>query len=251
MNKPNLSFINDKEWIAERNRYWKVIEVNLKSDFRSKDLKCINHYYMTGKQIEGYRLSDGALLQYYPLANAEGWDFVLENLVEMSSIFEHDFYYSVYGNYIGFGTLEEKLRYFDYYHPNSFQSVVKSNVPVGQNKDEVELIIDKLKIFHFIASSLIRFIDKNQSSICFYRSTYFYSLLCFLDTQDMKQGGDPHYFLSRMMRLACNYKPKVENNDPKKVQYFLSDFSEKLDTLELDTSVKKLWQEIKQEQGVA
>ena len=208
MVKPDLTFTNDPEWKEKRLAVWRENEADLKSEFRKKDLKSIEHYLMTGDQVENYRLSDKALLGYFPLCTAEGWDYVYQSLVKKPDLFEYEFYYSTHGNKNMQATHQEKLRYFDYYHPEVFSPVIKSRVPICG--EYVEINVDSLKLFDFMAAKLTQMIEKDRFSICFYRKEYFFSTLLTANFDgDDRESQSACNLLKRLMKNACIFQPKV------------------------------------------
>lgn len=252
MNELDIGFINDPEWKKERDSLWGPIEQSLKTDLRKIQLTALKRYYFTGELSEHYKISDSALLYYFPLYTSAGWDYVFQYLVKDPSAFEYDFYYSIHDRSRLMPSMKEQLQYFDYFHPVIYQPNIRSRVPIGADGKIVEIQVDKLKLFCFLASQLITFVERNESALCYYRRDYFFSMLPFISPEESHGENTRTYtFLRRFMRQACNYSPKVEFTDPdKKPQKFLKEFAGKLDTLDLDSSVKELWNEVKQEKGV-
>ena len=74
----DLSFTNDPQWQAERERLWQGIEKDLKANFRRKELSDLKHYFFTGEAIGTYASDDAGKIGYFPVQTEEGWDYVLE-----------------------------------------------------------------------------------------------------------------------------------------------------------------------------
>ncbi len=61
----DLSFTNDPQWQAERERLWQGIEKDLKANFRRKELNVIKHYFFSGELLEGYTIERWCTLQLF------------------------------------------------------------------------------------------------------------------------------------------------------------------------------------------
>ena len=59
----DLSFTNDPQWQAERERLWQGIEKDLKANFRRKELSDLKHYFFTGEAIGTYASDDAGKIQ--------------------------------------------------------------------------------------------------------------------------------------------------------------------------------------------
>lgn len=204
---------------------------------------------MTGEQVENYRLSDKALLGYFPLCTGEGWDYVYQSLVKKPDVFESEFYYSTHGNKNMQATDQEKLRYFDYYHPEVFSPVIKSRVPICG--EYVQINVDPLKLFNFMASMLIQMIEKDRFSICFYRKDYFFSVLQVVNFDGIdSESQRATRLLKRFMKNACAFQPKIAPKDSKNHTQFLSNLRDQFEFNTEKLSIKNIWKRVKEAQGV-
>lgn len=249
MLNPDLSFTNNSQWLEQRQQLWRQVEEQLKPNFRKKELEVIEAYMMTGIVDEKSPLPDSALLNYFPLMEATGWDYVYQSLVKKPNLFEYEFYYSTHGNMNTQVTEEEKLRYFDYYHPEVYSPIVKSRVPICG--EYLEVNVDPIKLFNFMASMLIQMIEKDRFSICFYRKEYFFSvmLICDFDGSD-SESQRASRLLKRFMKNACKFQPKIEPVDNTKHIQFLSDVRDQLESNTQNASINEVWLKVKEEQGV-
>ena len=59
----DLSFTNDPQWQAERERLWQGIEKDLKANFRRKELSDLKHYFFTGEAIGTYASDDAGKIE--------------------------------------------------------------------------------------------------------------------------------------------------------------------------------------------
>ena len=145
---------------------------------------------------------------------------------------------------------KEKLRYFDYYHPEVFSPVIKSRVPICG--EHVEINVDPLKLFDFMAAKLVQMIEKDRFSICFYRKEYFFSTLLTANFDgDDRDSQSACNLLKRLMKNACVFQPKVVPRDDTNHVQFLSDLKRCLESNTENLRVDGIWQQVKEEQGVS
>ena len=81
-----------------------------------------------------------SLLEWFPLVDVEGWDYVLSELTPRADIYQYEFYRSILGPAHGTSGIDSKSRYFDYYHPSEFQPLLRSRVPVGKEKIDSRIL---------------------------------------------------------------------------------------------------------------
>ncbi len=248
--KPDMSFTQDVEWQIAREKAWAPLESGLKTDFRKKEIACIKQYFFTGVIPEGYHLDDdGALLSHFPLVTPEGWDYVLQYLVKDKEVFEYKFYYSIYGGADGHDSIEKQLDYIDYFHPDTYQPVIKSRVPVGKEGEVVTVEVDLYRLFCFFASRFTKFVERGgEPPLGFYRLDYFFSMLPLLDdTEENDETERAFGLLRRIMKQAYKFSPKVEYNDTERQFEFLNKVREYLEGDSASSSVKELWVSVKKE----
>ncbi|WP_445364008.1 hypothetical protein ACJJIQ_05930 [Microbulbifer sp. ANSA003] len=250
--QPDLEFTKDSEWINQRERYWKPLEADLKENNRSAKVAQFKQLYLTGTcdDIPTLRNAErsGAIVIYYPLQTAEGWDFAFQNEYLKPELFKKFFYDSLENTYKNWMPSEEvQLRFFDYFHPEIYQQVVKSRVPVGRDQKVVELDVDPYDLFDRMCGCIGSYLRKGYPTILMKRLDYFFSCLDALGdlaNSDSKSVEYCIYFIRRFLNNYFEFNPKVILDDQSQQIAFLKRFYDHVANNPVDPSIKKIWQEV-------
>lgn len=260
MNSMDLEFTQNEDWIENRTLIWKPIEKNLSTDFSEKEILDVAQYFYTGKPGESYILDDSGKFEYFPLQGKEAWDYILSNIVRKSSVFED----------LVKGTLQNRsneklfphmapyeLERWDYFLGETFNAVVKSRVPVGKDKEIVEVSLNPVEVFGDVAAMIMTSLDVGSGGEYpkfFARKNYFFSLLPFLTDEcfDKPRSRSKEYrasgLLNYIFQHVVDYKPDREFEDAGLVRKkFLEELEVEMDA-RLDTLCTKLqevWCEVK------
>ncbi|MDO6748471.1 hypothetical protein [Gilvimarinus sp. 1_MG-2023] len=255
----DLSITKAPDWIARRAEQWAVVREAIKGEVRKKDLKEIEHYFMTGEILSRNVLSDSSLFTYFPLKSEEGWDFVLEHIIESPFVIEHKLYWTIEGDLIRFGyTPEEELAQWDYFLGSTFKRNFKSRVPIGKNKEYAQFEVDVDRVFTLMFGPRLSYWisgeDDDLPRAYMLRKRYYFDLLSQMDEQDFDGvPGDSRIerLMTRQMNSVLDYQPKFPlTNEQKAVrQGFLDELREVFDGIEGDTKVKRMWQALKKKHG--
>jgi len=252
----DLIFTQDPEWQEAREKQWKPIEKDLKTDFSKKDLEPIKFYFMTGLLPEGKALSDGALLHYFPLKTPEGWDFVLENLAS-SSDFLKDAITANFHDLTDYGFSEEELlSHWDYFLGDSFKPQYKPRVPVDGHTN-IRIGLSAVECFNHISATVWAFLTGgvgDEKTIVIQKTDYFYSLWPEIKNEDFESDDDYSiesnciFIINSYFKQIVDFSPRVEFDDPNQTRpKFLKMMEEKLDELypQLCPKLQALWDETK------
>ncbi|WP_444928134.1 hypothetical protein ACJJI4_11325 [Microbulbifer sp. TRSA002] len=250
--QPDLEFTKDSEWNNQRERYWKPLETDLKENNRSAKVAQFKQLYMTGTcdDIPTLRNAErsGAIVIYYPLQTAEGWDFAFQNEYLKPDLFKKFFYDSLENTYINWMPSEEvQLRFFDYFHPEIYQHVVKSRVPIGRDQKIIELEVDLCDLLGRQLSNLIMYVNDDYYTPVIDRRAYFFSCL------DKVGDVGPHAeepapkcgrIIKRLLKARVQLLgQKVGEKEDKKLE-FLDELYSHIANKPVDPSIKKIWQEV-------
>ena len=243
--KPDLSFTENPTWKQEREVLWAPLEVTLKEAYRKKDIAARKIYFFTGEITNDFKEGgkvegDTSLLEWFPLPEAAGWDYVLSELTPRADIYEYEYYHSILGPAYGISGMDSKLRYFDYFHPSMFQPLVRSRVPVGKEGSIVEFTADPIKICENMASQFIGFILKDRQTHCYFRRKYFFDLLSVLNDEKSCSSENLRFSIPLFMRQALKFEPRIMPGDPGPQKQFLSDFVECVEALPKDSVLRSL-----------
>lgn len=70
----DLSITKDPKWIKAREKLWKPIGKRIAEDLRKDELEGVHHYFMTGQELPGHPMGDGASISWFPiLCNRQWW----------------------------------------------------------------------------------------------------------------------------------------------------------------------------------
>ena len=255
----DLSFTNDPQWQAERERLWQGIEKDLKANFRRKELNVIKHYFFSGELLEGYTISDGARFSYFPLQTNDAWDYILEEKLRSSASFEQ----ILFDNFRDYSMEPHKAPYelmrWDYFLTETFEPEVKSRVPVGREKEIVSITLDPLRVFSMIQASISKFLN---SGACgnwpkwIDRPKFYWGLWNYItddcfernDADENDSGATSVYFVENFLASTVEYKPRKDFPDPNQTRpKFLALLAEKMDEMydDLCPRLQQLWDETK------
>ncbi len=175
----DLSFTNDPQWQAERERLWQGIEKDLKANFRRKELNVIKHYFFSGELLEGYTISDGARFSYFPLQTNDAWDYILEEKLRSSASFEEILFDNFRDYSMEPHIAPYELMVWDYFLTETFEPEVKSRVPVGIKNEIVTITLDPLEVLSMIQAQIHGFLENGSCGNWpkwLKRDTYYWSL---------------------------------------------------------------------------
>lgn len=246
--EPDLSFTQCPEWIAEREERWKPIEAFLKEDNRLARVKTIKKYFMTGVCEDFELAKGGSIVLYCPLQTAEGWDWAFQNLKLLSPCYSRYWKSSLNNNFSDFfWDKEARLRFFDYFHPATYQPVIASRVPIGREQKVVEIELDVYELFGIMIAQMSGFVRKNERPILLTRMEYFFSCLDALgdlDDADRMSREQIEFFLIMFVNQYFNFTPKIEIPDPTEQKAFLARFYNHIANNPVHPSIKAIWQKV-------
>lgn len=256
----DLSFTKDEEWITERKKIWNKWSPRLEKTLTPQQLSVVEKYFMTGQESAEYKLSDGALLDYFPLQTAEGWDYVFENYIVKESEYR-DFLNESLQDRSDIELFPHKvsseLERWDYFFGEEFEPVIKSRVPVGREQKVIELELDPFDIFRRIAPGITGFLEKGLSGDWpkwVERQDYFWSLWqyvddnCFDEEDDYTTRGDVAHYCRRLMNSVVSIDKDEDYEDLCGTRSkFISMMEKKIDSMyeALCPKLRKLWDEVK------
>ncbi|WNZ54639.1 hypothetical protein QT397_17315 [Microbulbifer sp. MKSA007] len=173
--QPDLEFTKDPQWISQRLERWKPIEAFLKEDNRRERVLKIKNAFLSGV-CEDFELArSGSMVLYFPLQEAEGWDFAFMDERVKSEAFKRFFYSSLASDYEEFfWDQESRLRFFDYFHSKDFRLLIKSRVPIGREQKVVELDVDPYDLFDRMCGCIGSYLRKGYPTLLMERLDYFF-----------------------------------------------------------------------------
>ena len=255
----DLSFTNDPQWQAERERLWQGIEKDLKANFRRKELNVIKHYFFSGELLEGYTISDGARFSYFPLQTNDAWDYILEEKLRSSASFEQ----ILFDNFRDYSMEPHKAPYelmrWDYFLTETFEPEVKSRVPVGREKEIVSITLDPFHVLSMIQANISGFLGYGACGDWpkwLERPDYFWGLWryitdeCFINRDQRVRGKKSQcdYFANLFLENVVEYVPDKTFPDPNQTRpKFLALLAKKMDEMydDLCPRLQQLWDETK------
>ncbi|WP_444933474.1 hypothetical protein [Microbulbifer sp. JTAC008] len=245
---PDLEFTKDPQWISQRLERWKPIEAFLKEDNRRERVLKIKNAFLTGVCEDFGLARGGSIVLYFPLQEAEGWDFAFMDERVKPEVFKRYFYNSLTSDYEEFfWDQESRLRFFDYFHPKSYQSVIKSRVPIGRNQKIIELKIDLYDLLAKQLSGLILYVEDGFYTPIIDRQAYFFSGLDKVgDVGPHGVGPAPKCgrIIKRLLKARFQLLgQKVGEKEDKKLE-FLDELYSHIANNPVDPSIKKIWQEV-------
>jgi hypothetical protein len=89
----DLSITKNKDWIKKRELLWRPVSDALKENLRKKELDGVKHYFMTGEELPGHKMGDGASFSWFPIQTPESWDYLFEHVIKNPKEFEDRFYF--------------------------------------------------------------------------------------------------------------------------------------------------------------
>ncbi|NRA24850.1 MAG: hypothetical protein HRU08_10340, partial [Oleispira sp.] len=138
----DLSFTKDADWKNQRENVWIQWSASLKTSLTKKDFSIVKHFFMTGEERPEYKLSDGALLDYFPLQSQQGWNYVFENMIVNPREYR-DFFNESLQDRSDVDLFPHKAPYelarWDYFLGETFESTITSRVPIAGEKVTLEL----------------------------------------------------------------------------------------------------------------
>lgn len=246
--EPDLSFTQNPEWIAEREERWKPIEAFLKEDNRLARVKTIKKYFMTGVCEDFELAKGGSIVLYCPLQTDEGWDWAFQNPKLLSPCFSKYWKGSLNSNYSDFfWDKEARLRFFDYFHPATYQPVIKSRVPIGREQNVVEIQVDVYELFDNMCGLMCGFVRSAQHTVVSSRLDYFFSCLdslSDLENSNPQNQGTIVFFVEWFINQYFNFSPKIEISDPAEQKAFLTRFYNHIANNPVHPSIKAIWQKV-------
>ncbi|MGB2105303.1 MAG: hypothetical protein ACPHXV_04770 [Glaciecola sp.] len=252
----DLSFIKDPEWKIQRESIWNQWSASLKNSLTKKDFSIVEHFFMTGEESPEYKLSDGALLDYFPLQSKQGWNYVFEHMVVNPGEYR-DFFNESLQDRSDVDLFPHKAPYelarWDYFLGETFEPTITSRVPIAGEKVTLEL--DPYDVFCRIAPGFTGFLEYDNKSgewpKWIQRQDYFWSLWpVFIDedfSSESREVTKSLRFISRLLKFVSGEKV-YEYDDPNQTRpKFLRMMEEKLDELypQLCPKLQELWDETK------
>ncbi|WP_054114290.1 hypothetical protein [Marinagarivorans algicola] len=246
--QPDLSFTQNPQWISERENRWKPIEAFLKEDNRLTRVNAIKKYFFLG-ECEDFELAKtGSIVLYCPLQNAEGWDWAFQNSRLLPTAYLRYWKSSLNSNHEKFFWDDEaRLRFFDYFHPATYQSVIKSRVPIGREQKIVQIEVDQFEILRDMAAKFSQFLGGSEVPVIYYRLDYFFSFLdeaC--DVMDVSNNDkdDIQYFANNFLQRYFKIESDLEPKNRGEQKAFLTRFYNHIANNPVHPSIKAIWQKV-------
>ena len=254
----DLSFTKDADWKNQRENVWIQWSASLKTSLTKKDFSIVKHFFMTGEERPEYKLSDGALLDYFPLQSQQGWNYVFENMIVNPREYR-DFFNESLQDRSDVDLFPHKAPYelarWDYFLGETFESTITSRVPIAGEKVTLEL--DPHDVFCRIIVEIVVFIERGSGGDnpkWLQRIDYFWSLFpllsddCFIDKGRRSKSTKSIVLLKYVLPHIVKLQPEVDFDDPNQTRpKFLKMMEEKLDELypQLCPKLQALWDETK------
>jgi hypothetical protein len=213
---------------------------------------------MTGTLKEGESLSEGALIDWFPVQSPEAWDYLFQYVITNPKEFVDRFYFQ-------FGDLsdralnaEEELALWDYFAADEFRPVITSRVPVGSSGQIVSFQVDESEIaakFKISVTYWMRGLEKLDVKWRF-RTNYFLTFLHCLRADyhftELDIDGDlasrAGYLIDKLFGLVC--KPifdeeKIPLDEIVLRKKVIDELFLKLDQLDMAPAMKACWENAK------
>ena len=248
INQPDLSFTKNPEWMAEREQRWKPIEQFLKEDNRLARVNTIKEYFFHGKCEDFELAKTGSIVLYCPLQNEEGWDWAFQDSRLLPNAYLRYWKSNLNSNHEKFfWDNEARLRFFDYFHPTTYQPVIKSRVPVGRDKEFIAIDVDVCELFAMMCGRMGNYLRRGLPSVLLHRLDYFFS--CLDELGDLSQSNvdvvsDCRHYVERFARQYYNFTPKKKLDDDSQQKAFLTRFHNHIANNPVHPSIKTIWQKV-------
>lgn len=247
--EPDLSFTQNPEWIAERETHWKPIEEFLKENNRKKTIEQLRKLFFTGEIENAEDIREGFAVLYYPLQTAEAWDYLFQDARILPKCYKEFFKDSLMGSYADrfFWDKEARLRFFDYFHPATYQPVIKSRVPIGREQKVVEIEVDVYDLFGLMSAKFSQFVNYGNSTVMTQRLEYFFSTLDHvgdLDDANNRQKSKVSRIISRLLESHFRYEPEADLGEALEQKAFLTRFYNHIANNPVHPSIKAIWQKV-------
>lgn len=247
--QPDLSFTQNPQWISEREEHWKPIEDFLKENNRKKVVEQLKNIFFTGAIDNPEDIKEGFAILYYPLQTAEAWDYLFQDPRLAPRCFKDYMSASLMGSYNEkfFWDDEARLRFFDYFHPTTYQPVIKSRVPVGRDKEFIAIDVDVCELFAMMCGRMGNYLRRGLPSVLLHRLDYFFS--CLDELGDLSQSNvdvvsDCRHYVERFARQYYNFTPKKKLDDDSQQKAFLTRFHNHIANNPVHPSIKTIWQKV-------
>ncbi|WP_054112491.1 hypothetical protein [Marinagarivorans algicola] len=249
INQPDLSFTKKPKWIAERETHWGPIEGFLKENNRKKVVEQLKKLFFTGVIDNPEDVREGFAILYYPLQTAEAWDYLFQDVRLNPKCFKEFMNASLMGSYNEkfFWDDEARLRFFDYFHPATYQSVIKSRVPIGREQKIVGVDVDVHELFVLMCGCMGNYLRRGLPTILIHRLDYFFS--CLNELGDISEPtmvtiDDCNNYVERFTRQYFNFTPKTKLDDDSEQKAFLVRFYNHIANNPVHPSIKAIWQKV-------
>lgn len=247
--EPDLSFTQNPEWIAERETHWKPIEEFLKENNRKKTIEQLRKLFFTGEIENAEDIREGFAVLYYPLQTAEAWDYLFQDARILPKCYKEFFKDSLMGSYADrfFWDKEARLRFFDYFHPATYQPVIKSRVPIGREQKVVEIEVDANELLASMLALIAGFVRRNESPVIAERLDYLFSCL---DAAGNLDNSPPlvqrriNSLVESFINQHFEFAPEIEISDPAEQKAFLTRFFNHIANNPVHPSIKAIWQKV-------
>ncbi|WP_394202310.1 hypothetical protein [Marinagarivorans algicola] len=249
INQPDLSFTKKPKWIAERETHWGPIEGFLKENNRKKVVEQLKKLFFTGVIDNPEDVREGFAILYYPLQTAEAWDYLFQDVRLNPKCFKEFMNASLMGSYNEkfFWDDEARLRFFDYFHPATYQPVIKSRVPIGREQKVVEVEVKANELLASMLALMAGFVRRNESPIITERQDYLFSCL---DTAGNLEDAPPlvqrriKSLLESFTRQHFDFTPEIEIPNSNEQKAFLTRFYNHIANNPVHSSIKAIWQKV-------
>ncbi|WP_053981528.1 hypothetical protein [Marinagarivorans algicola] len=247
--QPDLSFTQNPQWIAERETHWGPIEGFLKENNRKEVVEQLKKLFFTGVIDNPEDVREGFAILYYPLQTAEAWDYLFQDVRLNPKCFKEFMNASLMGSYNEkfFLDDEARLRFFDYFHPATYQPVIKSRVPIGREQKIVQIEVDRFEILRDMAAKFSQFLGGSEVPVIYYRLDYFFSFLdeaC--DVMDVSNNDkdDIQYFANNFLQRYFKIESDLEPKNRGEQKAFLVRFYNHIANNPVHPSIKAIWQKV-------
>ena len=247
--QPDLSFTQNPQWISEREEHWKPIEDFLKENNRKKVVDQLKNIFFTGVIVNPEDIKEGFAILYYPLQTAEAWDYLFQDTRLAPKCFKDYMSAPLMGSYNDkfFWEAGARLRFFDYFHPATYQPVIKSRVPIGREQKVVEIELDVYELFGSMCSKLSQFVNDGNPTILTQRLEYFFSTLDNigdLEHPDGRKRSKISRIIYRLLQSYFIYEPEIKAGDVLEQKAFLTRFYNHIANNPVHPSIKAIWQKV-------
>lgn len=261
----DFSFLEDPQWLKQREAQWALDEENIKEGLTKKTVTMIRHYYFTGEVPKAGFFSPREAVLFFPKIDIDGIAYCLKNNIP-SDISEEDLW-MLQGSFavMSFKHLDEieKKKLFSYTFGETYGPKREFPFPIGASEEKYPVVVGPHYFaLEFSKLCLRRCLDsENSLSFWFGNPHFFFSLMDYLDPRVFSLGEVDRFltidkarvsWMNEFIRDLMKYSIKLpdaafEGEHHEVVEKFLNDFKSHLDSAELPPAVTELWQHIKQE----